>query len=79
MPEPANIDYDKIRLPCPECGNGTLVVRQNRENGSRFMGCTNWPKRQDEDGRIVGCDKTAPIPQYFLLRAQGAEVLPGFE
>jgi ssDNA-binding Zn-finger/Zn-ribbon topoisomerase 1 len=62
------IDYTKIRLPCPDC-TGELVARQNKENGSRFLGCTNWPV----------CSKTQPIPLYYVLRAQGAQVLPGFE
>lgn len=72
------IDYAKIRMPCPECGSD-MVVRVNKENGSRFMGCTNWPKRRNEAGKIVGCDHTAPIPNYYLMRAQGAQSLPGFE
>lgn len=28
---------------CPLCG-GSLVVRTNRENGTRFLGCSNYPK-----------------------------------
>ncbi len=46
-----------------------MVVRQNRENGSRFMGCTNYPE----------CTNTAPLPASAILRVQGAELLPGFE
>jgi ssDNA-binding Zn-finger/Zn-ribbon topoisomerase 1 len=62
------IDWSKITQPCPKCGR-PMVVRQNRANGSRFMGCSNYPI----------CRETAPIPTYALLIAQGAAVLPGFE
>jgi ssDNA-binding Zn-finger/Zn-ribbon topoisomerase 1 len=63
------IDWSKLTQACPKCG-GTMVVRQNRSNGSRFMGCSNWP---------LTCTHTAPIPTYALLIAQGAAILPGFE
>jgi len=63
------IDWSKITMPCPDCGL-QMVVRRNRANGSRFMGCVGWP---------VDCRHTAPIPEYVKLRAQGAAVLPGFE
>ena len=65
----AEIDWSKITRPCPEC-SGTLVVRVNKANGSRFMGCTNWP---------IECRHTEPIPEYVKQVAAGAAVLPGFE
>jgi ssDNA-binding Zn-finger/Zn-ribbon topoisomerase 1 len=69
VPEP-EVDWGKITMPCPVCRE-TMVVRQNKSNGARFMGCTNWP--------ITGCSGRASVPTYALLRAQGATVLPGFE
>lgn len=68
----------KVTLRCPECHDGALVERVNKQNGSRFMGCTNWPVRRDESGQLVGCDHTAPIPTYLLLLRAGVEQLPGF-
>lgn len=35
---------------CPKCG-GSMVLRQNRNNGNSFYGCSNYPK----------CRHTAPI------------------
>jgi ssDNA-binding Zn-finger/Zn-ribbon topoisomerase 1 len=29
--------------PCPECGTGKLVLRQNAKTNHRFMGCTTYP------------------------------------
>lgn len=69
MTEPGEIDWSKITVPCAVCG-GTMVVRQNRSNGSRFLSCTNWP---------ISCTNTAPIPEYAKNVAAGAAVLPGFE
>ena len=65
----ADVEWDKVTMPCPKCGR-TMKVRQNKENGSRFMGCTGWPN---------DCQATAPIPAYVILKAQGALSLPGFD
>jgi ssDNA-binding Zn-finger/Zn-ribbon topoisomerase 1 len=59
-----------VTLKCPECPDGTLVERVNKSNGSRFLGCTNWPTR---------CSHTEPIPAYLILMRQGADQLPGME
>jgi hypothetical protein len=65
---------------CPACPDGTLVERPNRVNGSRFLGCTNWPVREDPvTGLTVGCDHTEPIPAYVQLIRSGAAQLPGME
>jgi len=58
---------DKINKVCPECGS-PLVARRNKATDSEFLGCTRWP----------GCNYTEGIPEYYRLRAQGAEPLPGF-
>lgn len=68
MSEQDEFDWDTVKAKC-ECGR-EMVVRQNRENGSRFMGCVGWPN---------DCRHTAPIPAYAILRSQGAASLPGFE
>lgn len=69
----------KVTLRCPECHDGTLVERVNKQNGGRFMGCTNWPIRRDDSGQLVGCDHTEPIPTYVVLMRQGAPRLPGMD
>jgi len=62
----ADVEWDKVTIPCAICGR-PMVVRQNKSNGSRFMG---WPN---------DCQATAPIPAYAILKAQGAQSLPGFD
>ena len=62
------VDWDAIRTKCT-CGRD-MVVRQNRDTGHRFLGCVGWP---------VDCQNTAPLPAYVILKAQGAQSLPGFE
>lgn len=61
-------DWSTIRTRC-ECGR-EMVVRQNQENGSRFMGCAGWPN---------DCQNTAPVPAYAIQKASGADLLPGFD
>src|SRR5207253_5906952 len=65
----ADVEWDKVTMPCPKCGR-VMKARQNKENGSRFMGCTGWP---------IECQATAPIPAYVILKTQGAQSLPGFD
>ena len=33
---------------CPECQKGYLILRENTNNGSMFLGCSNFPQ----------CDRT---------------------
>ncbi len=58
----------KIDKRCPDCGDH-LVVRENRQNGSEFIGCSNWPR----------CTHTEELPERLRLIAMGAQQLPGFE
>jgi ssDNA-binding Zn-finger/Zn-ribbon topoisomerase 1 len=63
----------RTEIYCPECkeeGRGAyeLVVRVNRENGSQFLGCPNWPV----------CNYTRPIPESIRMEVMGAQRLPGF-
>lgn len=52
------------------CPNGhPFVVRQNRDDGSLFLGCSKYPE----------CRETDEIPVSLKLRMQGARTLPGFD
>jgi len=58
-----------VGVYCPDCmPRVKLVVRTNRQNGSQFLGCPNWPE----------CNHTQELPMDVVLRQQGAVGLPGF-
>lgn len=63
-----------ISKQCPMCGDGRLVERFNTQNGSRFLGCTNY-----SPGTLGHCDHTEAVPTYVTLIQQGAPQLPGME
>ncbi len=51
---------------CPVCENTVkLIVKENHITGHHFLGCPNYPE----------CDYTAPIPEEFIMRAQGQKGL----
>ena len=50
---------------CPEC-TGDLIVRRNRQNGSLFLGCTEWPE----------CQRTEGLPKYYRIQLAGPPVVP---
>jgi ssDNA-binding Zn-finger/Zn-ribbon topoisomerase 1 len=54
--------------PCPECGEGTLLVRTRRRDDRQFLGCSRWPD----------CAHTEEIPQTVYMEAEGHQKLPGF-
>lgn len=56
-----------VNIACRECGK-PMVIRTNRENGSEFMGCSNWPR----------CTHSEPLPAYVEQIRAGAAQLPGF-
>lgn len=59
----------EVNVFCPFCElQIKLIVRTNRQNGSQFLGCPNWPE----------CKHTQQIPIDIVLRLQGAQPLPGF-
>lgn len=58
------LDKQMIDKPCPDCGGG-LIIRENRENGSQFIGCMSWPT----------CTHTEPIPETLRMRLMGAPTL----
>lgn len=58
------LDKQMIDKPCPDCGAG-LIIRENRENGSQFIGCMSWPN----------CTHTEAIPETLRMRLMGAPTL----
>lgn len=62
-------DGTQTAVACKRCEAGTrLVVRTNNQNGSRFLGCPNFPD----------CRYTEEIPVAMLLELRGEPRLPGF-
>jgi ssDNA-binding Zn-finger/Zn-ribbon topoisomerase 1 len=59
----------KVTLRCPDCPDGTLIERVNKQNGGHFIGCSAWPE----------CQHTEPVPAYLALIRQGAPQLPGMD
>lgn len=58
----------EVELVCPKCvPPPKLVMRTNRQNGSQFLGCQNYPM----------CNFTMEIPEHIRLRAQGQPTLFG--
>ena len=53
-------------VPCRACGSPT-VERTNTQNGSRFLGCSDYPT----------CKETREIPAFIAMRRAGALELPG--
>lgn len=57
-------------ISCPNClemsrGDVKLIVRTNKENGTQFLGCPNYP----------ACDFTQPIREETRMRLQGQKEL----
>lgn len=42
-PEPTQISNQYEGNPCPQCGDGKLIKRNNK-NGGWFLGCSEFPK-----------------------------------
>ena len=56
----------KAAISCPKCGVGTtLIVRMNPANGSKFLGCPNWP----------ACDHTQPVPEAWVMAEKSQPTL----
>lgn len=58
---------DSLTVTCPAC-HAPMVERENRQNGSRFMGCTQYPT----------CMETAKVPAFLEVKRAGGIELPGF-
>lgn len=59
---------DTLSVQCPAC-HAPMVERENRQNGSRFMGCTSYPQ----------CVETAKVPAWLEVKRAGGMELPGME
>ena len=64
-------DRTQVSIFCPDCGRGLkpvsikLIVRTNSQNGSRFLGCPNYPR----------CKYTQALPQDIIMRLTGQKGL----
>ena len=58
----------QIVKSCPQCG-ADLVVRENHDDRSHFLGCSKWP----------ACKHTEALTAYQEMRSAGADELPGFD
>jgi DNA topoisomerase-1 len=54
---------ERIVGPCPLCGTGMLMILYSRKTGKRFIGCTNFFKKQ--------CSAAFPLPQRGTARPLG--------
>ena len=54
---------ERIVGPCPLCGTGMLMILYSRKTGKRFIGCTNYFKKQ--------CNAAFPLPQRGTTRPLG--------
>ena len=54
---------ERIVGPCPKCGTGTLIILYSRKTRKRFIGCTNYFKKQ--------CNTAFPLPQKGVVRPLG--------
>jgi len=56
----------KTKKYCPDCG-APMVVRQNKQDGSYFLGCNGYP----------GCKKTMSLSETTMMELSGAPTLFG--
>ncbi|MEM3403647.1 MAG: DNA topoisomerase I [Nitrososphaeria archaeon] len=55
--------YEKSILgKCPQCKDGNLIIIRNKNNGKRFIGCTNYKN---------GCRASSPLPQSGVIQNTG--------
>ncbi|MEM3765463.1 MAG: DNA topoisomerase I [Candidatus Bathyarchaeia archaeon] len=54
---------ERIVGQCPVCGTGMLMILYSRKTGKRFIGCTNFFKKQ--------CNAAFPLPQRGAARPLG--------
>lgn len=64
---------ERVDIQCPACldageGPQLMVIRENGENGSEFLGCPRYPK----------CKNTMPLPTWVEMERAGAARLPGW-
>lgn len=55
-------DNTEADIYCPNCvPPRKLIVKTNRHTDHQFLGCPNYPE----------CNHTRPIPEAWIMRAQG--------
>jgi DNA topoisomerase-1 len=54
---------ERIVGTCPVCGSGNIVILYSRKTGKRFLGCTNFFKKQ--------CRASFPLPQKGTIKPLG--------
>jgi len=54
---------ERIVGQCPTCGTGTFMILYSRKTRKRFIGCTNYFKKQ--------CKAAFPLPQRGTVRPTG--------
>ncbi|MEM0057431.1 MAG: DNA topoisomerase I [Candidatus Bathyarchaeia archaeon] len=54
---------ERIVGPCPHCGTGMLMILYSRKTRKRFIGCTNYFRKQ--------CNTAFPLPQRGIVRPLG--------
>lgn len=59
---------ESVTIACSACGS-PMVERENRQNGSRFLGCSRYPD----------CTETAKVPAFLEVKRAGGMELPGLE
>lgn len=59
---------------CPKCKKGILVLRENLQNHSKFLGCSNYPlcDYSVKDLGILDSKKICPICGGFMVRRKGS-------
>ena len=68
-------DYAKEASPilCPNCKTGHLIIRENKENGSRFYGCSNYPycNYTNNDIKLVNTNHRCKLCGDFMVFRKG--------
>ena len=54
-----------LEIHCSECGDGKLIIRQNRQTDEFFLGCTRYPD----------CKHSQILPEHMRLKALGQKGL----
>jgi ssDNA-binding Zn-finger/Zn-ribbon topoisomerase 1 len=52
---------ENTHIHCPECQEGEMIIRQNRQTDEFFLGCSRYPD----------CKHSQNLPEHLRLRALG--------
>ena len=66
---------EEVKISCPRCRTGHLVLRRNKSNTSAFLGCTNYPRCDYslDDVSVLANPKTCPACGGFLVKRKSSE------